>query len=233
MSRVVPEAAMAEYLRLYDKCSQRPGVLLPETEDGVVFFNWQYREVLEHDEVLAHSVGGRDVLRAAMDQLSGSVVQESLQDEEVIRLVKSKTVSKVDVDEVFELLTKLATEHRTASGESSTPAELQALFLAGDVNQDGVLSFQEFTRIVHYADPSMKQRAALRLFREALLSPVNNTMADKDDCITPQAFAAVAGQKGLVAKPETVRALLHETLAQEDGPPEPDALNDEVEALLA
>ena len=46
---------------------------------------------------------------------------------------------------------------------------LREIFIAGDTNKDGVLSYYEFLAIVHTAAPDFHDRKILKMYREALL----------------------------------------------------------------
>lgn len=83
------------------------------------------------------------------------------------------------------------------------------MFIAGDANQDGVLTFTEFREIISSADASVSNQNALRMFRETIL-----LMPDGGDSISPQAFAAVAHAHGIKAPDEIVFKLLKKTWEQ-------------------
>lgn len=87
--------------------------------------------------------------------------------------------------------------------------ELEDLFIAGDANQDGVLTFTEFREIISSADASVSNQNALRMFRETIL-----LMPDGGDSISPQAFAAVAHAHGINAPDQIVFNLLKKTWDQ-------------------
>jgi hypothetical protein len=70
----------------------------------------------------------------------------------------------VDVDLVLELLLEVV-QIRVASLEG----DLKKVFKAGDLNHDGVLSFDEFSAIVYCRAPHFSKRRCLRMFREALM----------------------------------------------------------------
>jgi myosin protein heavy chain len=87
--------------------------------------------------------------------------------------------------------------------------ELANLFIAGDANQDGVLTFTEFREILSTANPAITTQSALRMFRETLL-----LMPDGGDSISPQAFATVAHSHGISAPARVVFELLEKTWNQ-------------------
>ena len=86
---------------------------------------------------------------------------------------------------------------------------LESLFVAGDANQDGVLTFTEFREIIRSAEPSISQQNALRMFRETLV-----LMPDGGDSISPKAFATVAHAHGIKAPTEVIFQLLKKTWDQ-------------------
>jgi myosin protein heavy chain len=87
--------------------------------------------------------------------------------------------------------------------------ELENLFIAGDANQDGVLTLNEFREIVSSADASVSETNALRMFRETV-----TLMPDGGDSISPTAFAIVAHAHGLKAPATVVFGLLKKTWLQ-------------------
>ncbi|KAH9554381.1 hypothetical protein CY35_08G060800 [Sphagnum magellanicum] len=87
--------------------------------------------------------------------------------------------------------------------------ELENLFIAGDANQDGVLTLNEFREIVSSADASVSETNALRMFRETV-----TLMPDGGDSISPAAFATVAHAHGLKAPATVVFGLLKKTWLQ-------------------
>lgn len=88
-------------------------------------------------------------------------------------------------------------------------AALETLFKAGDANQDGVLTFNEFREIIETADSSVSEKKALRMFRETLL-----LMPDGGDNISPAAFATVAHSNDIQATPAMIYDLLKKTWSQ-------------------
>jgi hypothetical protein len=71
---------------------------------------------------------------------------------------------------------------------------LIAMFDAGDVNHDCVLSFDEFKAIVRGRAASFSDRRLLRMFREALMGSVDQSFA-----LSMGAFVKVCNDHGLVA----------------------------------
>eukprot|EP00128_Syssomonas_multiformis_P017270 Colp12_sorted_trinity150504_noHs@30521 len=59
---------------------------------------------------------------------------------------------------------------------------IRQIFVEGDTNHDGVLSFSEFLDIVKKVAPEYHERKILKMFREALSS------GDDNECIGPEAF---------------------------------------------
>lgn len=86
---------------------------------------------------------------------------------------------------------------------------LETLFKAGDANQDGVLTFNEFREIIESADSSVSEKQALRMFRETL-----QVMSGEGDSISPAAFATVAYSNGIRATPAVIFELLKKTWLQ-------------------
>ncbi|GBG31615.1 Dipeptidyl peptidase 9 [Hondaea fermentalgiana] len=86
----------------------------------------------------------------------------------------------VDIDRALESLVKvlLAREHHIDE-------KLRTLFIRGDTDGDGVLSFHEFTRILQTANSSLSSRKVLRIFREA--------------CTATNAASAGSGKRGFVS----------------------------------
>lgn len=69
---------------------------------------------------------------------------------------------------------------------------LADIFVQGDENGDGVLSFIEFTTIVSVVAPHFNERRIIRMFREALM------VGNDDDSISPQAFVLTCKKHNLV-----------------------------------
>ncbi|KAH8950403.1 hypothetical protein BDL97_10G083600 [Sphagnum fallax] len=100
--------------------------------------------------------------------------------------------------------------------------ELEALFVAGDANQDGVLTFSEFREILRTADSTVSHQIALRMFRETLCF-----MPDGGDSISPFAFATVAHAHGIKAPPAVVFNLLKKTWLQIQDDINPEKMKDD------
>ena len=71
--------------------------------------------------------------------------------------------------------------------------KLADIFVEGDENKDGVLSYQEFMTIVSKVAPHFSDRRILRMYREAL------AMGDDADTISPFAFVQTCKKHGLVS----------------------------------
>jgi hypothetical protein len=69
---------------------------------------------------------------------------------------------------------------------------LQGIFVEGDENGDGVLSFKEFTVIVKKVAPHFNERRVLKMFREALMTGSDN------ESIGPLSFVNVCKKHGLI-----------------------------------
>ena len=92
----------------------------------------------------------------------------------------------VNLDRALQLLIEVV-RTRGAFVEES----LKKLYIEGDENGDGVLSFQEFTHIVSKAAPHFHHRRILKMYREAL-------NIDHTDAIHAQSFVHVCHEHGLV-----------------------------------
>ena len=77
--------------------------------------------------------------------------------------------------------------------------QLKRLFIEGDDNGDGVLSFEEFNTLLQRIAPQFSDRRILRMFREALTSGKESTFA-----IEKSVFAVVCKSNGLVKLVDTV-----------------------------
>ncbi|ETV86140.1 hypothetical protein H257_02598 [Aphanomyces astaci] len=76
--------------------------------------------------------------------------------------------------------------------------DLTAMFVSGDANHDGVLSFPEFCAILRpRVPPQFSDRRLLRMFREALIDSDHHTT--KAFSISIQAFVNVCTHHGLVS----------------------------------
>ncbi|KAK3263123.1 hypothetical protein CYMTET_28055 [Cymbomonas tetramitiformis] len=72
-------------------------------------------------------------------------------------------------------------------------AMLQDLFVKGDTNKDGKLTFQEFSDIVRSVDPDMTDHIIKKMFRVA----TQRSPTGSDNAMSPLAFASVAREFGL------------------------------------
>eukprot|EP00936_MAST-01D_sp_MAST-1D-sp1_P002402 g2402.t1 len=95
----------------------------------------------------------------------------------------------VEISAVLELLMEVAQVQF-----DNQQAEIGRIFVEGDTNGDGVLSFHEFARIMYVLAPQFSERRVLRMFSEALMCEGNT-----DDTITPGAFVLICTQHGLVS----------------------------------
>lgn len=55
---------------------------------------------------------------------------------------------------------------------ASVRERIRQVFIEGDTNHDGVLSFSEFTAIVKKVAPEYHERKILKMFREALMKGI-------------------------------------------------------------
>lgn len=72
----------------------------------------------------------------------------------------------------------------------------QQLFVEGDTNKDGVLSFSEFQDIVHTVTTQLGSDEVVSMFREAIMHP-KNADSGVEDAMTSQAFAQVCQDHNL------------------------------------
>ncbi|CAM9138305.1 unnamed protein product [Ectocarpus fasciculatus] len=94
----------------------------------------------------------------------------------------------IDMDRVVELVMEVMLLR-----QNSIEHRLKVLFVEGDENGDGVLSFEEFNRIILRAAPHFSERRTLRMFREALTTGKEGAYAIEKDT-----FCDVCRQHGLV-----------------------------------
>lgn len=93
----------------------------------------------------------------------------------------------VDLDRTMESLIKVLVARERHVGE-----KLRQLFIRGDTDGDGVLSFKEFTLIVKSANANFSSRKILRMFREASTS-LNTASSSSASglALTPEIFQNV------------------------------------------
>ncbi|KAG0616113.1 hypothetical protein M758_5G091300 [Ceratodon purpureus] len=215
------------YLRCLSKAQSKVGVLFPtENEDGT-YINTNPNQtdiLLEEPTLMAQFRDNKDVAVDFLEQYAAANGFTEKVSNEVQKLVKSPTVRKLDFDLLMEAIievsphkadykkpqTKVKAITKAAppmSKEASTL--LETLFKAGDANQDGVLTFNEFREIIDTADSSVSETKALRMFRETL-----QLMPDGGDSISPSAFATVAHSNGIQATPAMIYDLLKKTWLQ-------------------
>ncbi|RLN95981.1 hypothetical protein BBJ28_00013658 [Nothophytophthora sp. Chile5] len=94
-----------------------------------------------------------------------------------------------DVHKVLLLLMGALEQHR-----EGIKKDLLALFDAGDVNHDCVLSVDEFSAIIRSRKPHFSDRRILRMFREALMGGVDQSFA-----LSMEAFVVVCNDHGLAS----------------------------------
>ncbi|KAG5187757.1 hypothetical protein JKP88DRAFT_253882 [Tribonema minus] len=94
----------------------------------------------------------------------------------------------VELDKVLQVVMEVLTMQ-----QSAITARLKRLFVEGDDNGDGVLSFEEFNAIVTNVAPDFSERRILRMFREALTSGAESSFA-----IEKETFIQVCKAHGLV-----------------------------------
>ena len=100
-----------------------------------------------------------------LELADGSLLDLSLNNEATLKYYNKKNpdIIMVNLDHILQLIVD-AMVIKTAEVEK----KLKCIFLEGDTNKDGVLSFQEFTSIAQQAAPDFSQRKILKMFREAL-----------------------------------------------------------------
>nr|XP_024365907.1 uncharacterized protein LOC112277602 isoform X1 [Physcomitrium patens]XP_024365908.1 uncharacterized protein LOC112277602 isoform X1 [Physcomitrium patens] len=214
------------YLRCLARAQSKVGVLFPSDneQDTVMNTNPNQADILlEEPALLAQFKDDKDVALDFIEQFSaanGSVEKVS---NEVQKLVKAPTVRKVDFDLLMEAIIEVAPHKadfkmppKKKAATKAAPAitkeestSLETLFKAGDANQDGVLTFNEFREIIESADSSVSEKQALRMFRETL-----QVMSGEGDSISPAAFATVAYSNGIRATPAVIFELLKKTWLQ-------------------
>eukprot|EP00246_Nothoceros_aenigmaticus_P001963 TRINITY_DN12645_c0_g1_i1.p1 TRINITY_DN12645_c0_g1~~TRINITY_DN12645_c0_g1_i1.p1 ORF type:complete len:198 (-),score=40.33 TRINITY_DN12645_c0_g1_i1:146-739(-) len=86
--------------------------------------------------------------------------------------------------------------------------ELETLFMAGDITQEGLLTFNDYLDIVSAANPSIKSQIATRMYRETLV------LMGGGDRISPSAFATIAHSRGISVSPDVTYIVLRRTWAK-------------------
>lgn len=86
--------------------------------------------------------------------------------------------------------------------------ELETLFMAGDVSQEGLLTFNDYLDIVSVANPSIKSQIATRMYRETLV------LMGGGDRISPSAFATIAHTRGISVTQDIIHIVLKRTWAK-------------------
>jgi len=114
------------------------------------------------------------------DPALGPVTEEELQEGKMIVLVNMDASLRI----ICECLMRRV---------SYVEGCLADIFLEGDTNKDGVLSFGEFMAIVGKVAPHFTDRRALRMYREAL------SMGNDDDTIGSGPFVHVCKKHGLLS----------------------------------
>ena len=83
-----------------------------------------------------------------------------------------------------------------------TPSDLEELFLQADENKDGVLTYEEFAKLIGVIKPDMGLLKTLSIFREAL----TESASFSGDVITPDAFARVMSSHGITRLPDSAKS---------------------------
>ena len=164
---------------------RRVANFLTEHETQKVLFQVEHEAGLlgAGGKTIETAEGQRGAVRAAMRRLltqdaDGDDAPEGHQD-----------VAMVNLDWLLELMMELL-----AVRVSRMRSEFRKLFISGDDNGDGELSFQEFMSLIARAAPHFSERRVLRMFREALTSGAEASSS----AIDPSTFAAVCKAHGLV-----------------------------------
>ena len=113
------------------------------------------------------------------EEAQGPVTEEELERDRSILMVNLDSCLRIVLECM--LLRTSFVENRLAE-----------IFIEGDENGDGVLSFKEFTTIVAVVAPHFNERRIIRMFREALM------LGNDDDSIGPKAFVDTCKKHGLV-----------------------------------
>ncbi|CAK9234015.1 unnamed protein product [Sphagnum troendelagicum] len=219
------EAELYLYLKTLAKAESKLGVLLPaaDAEDGTNFLNCAQLEfLLEEPSFVAQFRGNKDIASGFLQQVveeHGTLEKAS---NEVQKITKLKEIMRLDFDVLMEMIIEINPHKEVIRRQSKAKVapkvipltkeeevELENLFIAGDANQDGVLTLNEFREIVSSADASVSETNALRMFRETV-----TLMPDGGDSISPTAFAIVAHAHGLKAPATVVFGLLKKTWLQ-------------------
>ncbi|MCO5551622.1 hypothetical protein L7F22_005127 [Adiantum nelumboides] len=212
------------YLKLLQKGVTKPCAILPsDQDDGLIYMNFPYVDYILDEPNLIEFVGSEVAARDIVTKFASKFLITEKASPEIKKLVKENEVKKLDWDHLVETI--LESRPRTQVQEKRESVrksvhqrpplteeklqELVNLFIAGDANQDGVLTFTEFREIISTAEPSISTQSALRMFRETLL-----LMPDGGDSISPQAFAKIAHEHGISAPPAVVFDLLKKTWSQ-------------------
>eukprot|EP00753_Platysulcus_tardus_P020701 PLAT8346.1.p1 GENE.PLAT8346.1~~PLAT8346.1.p1 ORF type:complete len:966 (+),score=525.09 PLAT8346.1:64-2898(+) len=132
----------------------------------------------------------------AVDALHEALTNEMeplLLPETVVLLVKevdahAKRNPRAPAIELFDLLNRALRAWRDENED--VMHKFEALYKAGDINEDGELSFDEFSVIVRCADPDLSDRQVLFMFRVALLEA-------GEEKVRPASFATLSRQAGL------------------------------------
>ncbi|KAH7288034.1 hypothetical protein KP509_31G008600 [Ceratopteris richardii] len=214
------------YLKLLQRGLGKACAILPsDQDDGLVFLNHIYVDYVLDEPNLIEFIGSEGAAREVAMKFASKYLITEKASPEIKKLVKENEVRKLDWDHLVETLLesrpRSQAQVRRQSVQKSVNVkattvlteeklqELVNLFIAGDANQDGVLTFTEFREIISTAEPSISTQSALRMFRQTLL-----LMPDGGDSISPQAFAKIAHEHGISAPPAVVFALLRKTWNQ-------------------
>ncbi|KAG0598997.1 hypothetical protein M758_12G118600 [Ceratodon purpureus] len=220
-ARGYAEPDLYMYLKVLAKGQSKQGVLYSEQDDGILFLNCAQSDyLLDEPSLVNHFDGDRDAAADFINKFAGLHATTEKTTPELQKILKATQVRRLDFDLLMEnvidfnpskeegaVRVKTAKKIEPLTEEEETA--LENLFVAGDANQDGVLTFTEFREIISSAEPSISQQNALRMFRETLV-----LMPDGGDSISPKAFATVAHAHGIKAPTQVIFQLLKKTWDQ-------------------
>ena len=113
----------------------------------------------------------------------------------------------------MECLEGIAVQGWEAQGGDS-PVEFEEMFKRADTNGDGVLSYEEFAKLMSEIKPDLGLTTTLAIFREAIAE----SSSFEGDVITPDAFARVMSSHNIKApKPQDIASPAMSTQASQDG----------------
>ncbi|KAK3248245.1 hypothetical protein CYMTET_42280 [Cymbomonas tetramitiformis] len=158
------------YLYCMQVISSNVSMLFPDTEDMIYW--------LKPLRVL-------DIIRVIYPNLADNSVLRDFMASRVEALMDPKA-KMYNADAVLDLL--LDEWHRRAERNI---AHLKALFRAGDADEDGLLTYDEFLSVVRHADSLRAEREIVRMYRECLL------ISGDGETVDVESFVSVGRTHGL------------------------------------